>query len=163
MRESIGGAWLFGIVIVFITLFASFLTYSISYTKAFNTKNKIIEFIEHNEGYNRYDGDIAVDINAEGKKEEVMSTVEGKIFDYMSAIGYNYSTEANCDNGDETGQGYCLKKICPYDNNISDVHYKVTTYINLEIPIIGISMRIPISGETRVIYRDIGAVQCSNQ
>ena len=40
MRESIGGAWLFGIVIVFITLFASFLTYSISYTKAFNTKNK---------------------------------------------------------------------------------------------------------------------------
>ena len=46
MRESIGGAWLFGIVIVFIFLFAAFLTYSISYTKAFNIKNEIINYIE---------------------------------------------------------------------------------------------------------------------
>ena len=45
MRESMGGTWLFGIVIVFIALFASFLAYSISYTRAFNVKNEIINYI----------------------------------------------------------------------------------------------------------------------
>ena len=51
MRESIGGAWLFGIVAVFIALFTAFLAYSISYTRAFNTKNEIINIIERKEGY----------------------------------------------------------------------------------------------------------------
>ena len=46
MREAIGGTWLFGIVILFIALFSAFLAYSVSYTKAFNTKNEIINIIE---------------------------------------------------------------------------------------------------------------------
>ena len=45
MRESMGGTWLFGIVIVFIALFASFLAYSISYTRAFNVKNEIVVLV----------------------------------------------------------------------------------------------------------------------
>ena len=59
MRESIGGAWLFGIVIVFIFFFSGFLAYSISYTKAFNVKNNIISFIEEYEGYTVGEGDLA--------------------------------------------------------------------------------------------------------
>ena len=51
MREAIGGTWLFGIVILFIALFSAFLAYSVSYTKAFNTKNEIINIIERNEGF----------------------------------------------------------------------------------------------------------------
>ena len=61
MRESIGGAWLFGIVIVFIALFSAFLTYSVSYTKAFNAKNEIINIIEENEGFTMHT-DTSVDI-----------------------------------------------------------------------------------------------------
>ena len=45
MRESIGGTWLISIVITFIALFAAFLAYAISYTKAFNAKNYIINLI----------------------------------------------------------------------------------------------------------------------
>ena len=45
MREARGGTWLFGIVILFIALFSAFLAYSVSYTKAFNTKNEIINII----------------------------------------------------------------------------------------------------------------------
>ena len=51
MRESMGGAWLFGIVIIFVFLFSGFLAYSISYTKAFNLKNKIVNLIEEFDGY----------------------------------------------------------------------------------------------------------------
>ena len=42
MRDSIGGTWIMGIFIVFIALFASFMAYSISYTRAFRVKNEII-------------------------------------------------------------------------------------------------------------------------
>ena len=42
MKEAMGGTWLTGLVIVFIFLFAGFLAYSISYTKAFRVKNEII-------------------------------------------------------------------------------------------------------------------------
>ena len=51
MRESIGGTWLTGIVITFLALFAGFLAYSISYTKAFRVKDNIIQIIEQNEGF----------------------------------------------------------------------------------------------------------------
>ena len=46
MKEAMGGTWLTGLVIVFIFLFAGFLAYSISYTKAFRVKNEILNLIE---------------------------------------------------------------------------------------------------------------------
>ena len=54
MRESIGGTWLLGFVVLFIVLFSAYLAYSINYTKAFKTKNYIINTIEENEGYTTY-------------------------------------------------------------------------------------------------------------
>ena len=59
MREAIGGTWIMGIVIVFVVLFSSFLAYSISYTKAFNVKNQIINYIEHKEGFTKSSNDVA--------------------------------------------------------------------------------------------------------
>ena len=50
MRESIGGAWLVGIVITFVVLFTSYLALSVNYSKAFKVKNEIISLIEENEG-----------------------------------------------------------------------------------------------------------------
>ena len=51
MKDAIGSTWLTGIVIIFIALFAGFLAYSISYTKAFRVNNEIINIIETNEGF----------------------------------------------------------------------------------------------------------------
>ena len=51
MRESIGGAWLFGIVVVFIVLFTSFLAISVNYSKAFRVKNYVVDTIEKYEGH----------------------------------------------------------------------------------------------------------------
>lgn len=168
MRESIGGAWLFGIVIVFIALFSAFLTYSVSYTKAFNTKNEIINIIEENEGFTMHT-DTSVDIK-NAIDSELEKSTEGKIFRYMKDIGYNYSADIKCEteNGEieMSGQGYCISKICPnfgrVDGTTSNTHYKVTTFIALEIPFIGVTVRIPISGETRTIYHDeTMAINCT--
>ncbi len=40
MKESIGGTWLLGFVLVFIVIFSAYLAVSINYTKAFKVKNK---------------------------------------------------------------------------------------------------------------------------
>ena len=152
MRESIGGTWLFSIVIIFIILFASFLTYSISYTKAFNTKNKIIEIIEQNEGFNTSNG------------ANTGNNTQDKVLNYIKSIGYNYSEKENvrCEANEEPMEGYCIRKICANQSDKdSDVHYKVTTYIVLEIPIIGLKIDIPVSGETRLIKTDIWGMECA--
>ena len=164
MRESIGGAWLFGIVIVFIFFFSGFLAYSISYTKAFNVKNNIISFIEEYEGYTISDGDLASQTD-----EDLKKTVEGKAYKLIRDTGYNYSGSQGiaCDgthNGAPnvtTEGGYCVVKYCPNGVPNSNTHYKITTYIALKLPVINVTVKIPISGETRTIYSDASSYPCT--
>lgn len=159
MRESIGGAWLFGIVVTFIVLFSSFLAYSVSYTKAFNVKNMIIDYIETSEGYTSYTASSDI-YNANLSNDP---TVEGKSFNLIKNVGYNYSLTQNivCEKGYNKPGGYCLVKVCPDGSSVSNVHYKVTTYIALEIPIVSVVVKIPISGETRSIYHDNTGYACT--
>jgi hypothetical protein len=97
-------------------------------------------------------------------------------------MGYNYSiiddsqTHAFCNNRRDDNQGaigclmpggYCVYKICTQkDSNSTSLrnklHYKVTTYIALEIPIINILVRIPISGETKTLYYDASGLSCES-
>ena len=102
MREAIGGTWLFGIVILFIALFASFLAYSISYTRAFNTKNEIINLIERSEGFTSCTrGQTEEDQNGDKgtcdvknmSDEELAAnkSVESQAFYKIKKAGYNYS------------------------------------------------------------------------
>ena len=77
MKDAMGGTWLTGLVIIFIALFAGFLAYSISYTKAFRTKNEIINIIEKNEGFTMSNNSVRLhDLNMEALKQDTSS--EGK-------------------------------------------------------------------------------------
>lgn len=162
MREAIGGTWIMGIVIVFVVLFSSFLAYSISYTKAFNVKNEIINYIEHKEGFTKSANDVKTLSIAALKKEAVDGpesdhNVEAKAYYYILEAGYNkdVTEKVGCPDGEGNSYagGYCIKKICtnPSDGT-SNVYYKVTTYIAVEIPVLQIVVKIPVSGETRTIY-----------
>ncbi len=169
MREAIGGSWLFGIVITFIALFSSFLAYSITYTKAFNTKNEIINLIEQNEGYTVYSkGDIK---NASDDQLKADKSVEASAFLKIKNLGYNYSTTSQIDcstvkSGDESlagkmqSGGFCLTKVCPTGNQAGNTYYKITTFIAIRIPVINVTLKMPISGETRTIYYDNGSYKC---
>ena len=175
MREAIGGTWLFSIVITFVVLFTSFLAYSISYTKAFNLKNEIINLIERNEGYTRISNgkpgytNIVLS-NATNTDLENNGSVEALALLKVRQMGYNYSIiDAHANSGanlcntskNTTGVegcamdgGYCVYKLCTTDAGKTKVHYKITTFIALEIPIINLLVKIPISGETKTLYYD---------
>jgi hypothetical protein len=80
MREAIGGTWLFGIVITFIALFASFLAYSISYTRAFNMKSEILNIIERSEGYTMSEANLETLTQDELEKDE---SADAQIFNLI--------------------------------------------------------------------------------
>ena len=53
MKESIGNAMLFYIIITFVVVLIMFFVGSLSYSKAYKVKNKIVEEIEKEETYNQ--------------------------------------------------------------------------------------------------------------
>ena len=91
MRESIGGGWLFGIVIVFIFMFSGFLAYSVSYTRAFNVKNEIINYIEQSQGYTTSTKDVQKLSEADG----LLDTTEGKTYNLINKSGYDWETNSS--------------------------------------------------------------------
>lgn len=173
MRESIGGTWMFSIVILFIALFSSFLAYSISYTRAFNMKSEILNIIERNEGFSTANEDI---VNMTDLQLEENGSTEALIFLKIKKMGYNYTaaSEINCatvgHNNDDAMHkegGYCLTKFCPNSdksgniNNSNKTYYKVTTFIAIRIPVINVIVKVPVTGETRTLYFDSSDLKCS--
>ncbi len=170
MRESIGGAWLVTIVVLFIVLFSSYLAVSINYTKAFKVKNFIINTIEQHEGFDKYN--VIKDSNTATESElKADTSTQGAILAYLKSTGY-YTSELSgetamrrrCNSDSENNVdsyydgGYCVKKIC----TSMGTYYKVTTFIKFQVPIIQSSILIDISGETKPIFFDASQVSCYN-
>lgn len=156
MKESMAGTWIFGIVALFIVLFSSFIAYSISYTKAFKTKNEILNYIEQNEGFTKaedVDEKIPIDRLTTEQMEKSTAT-DVKAYLLIMSMGYNSST-VSCDQyGDYQYGGYCVAKICDLDSNgnVRRVVYKVTTFIKINIPVVNLNLKLPIMGETKALY-----------
>lgn len=159
MREAMGGTWLFGIVALFIVLFSGFMAYSISYTKAFKTKNEILNYIEQAEGFttSAVIDNIPVD-RLTAEQLENSNAVDAKVYKLIRDYGYNSSVRSCDEYGDYQYGGYCIKKECL--NDLDDMYsspkvvYKVTTFISLNIPVINVTIKLPITGETKTMYYD---------
>ena len=142
MRESIGGAWILGIVMTFIVMFASFLAISINYSKAFKVKNNIVDLIEKNEGMSE-------------------RTAED-IYQYLQTQGYILKDE--CDSGyvgfdmtskatDQNKSLYCVKRNkITSETGLEKSYYSVEVFFRLDLPIVGDLMTFSVSGETMSIY-----------
>lgn len=145
MREAIGTSYIVNFIVVFFALFILIFVGTLSYTKAFKVKNKIIDIIEN------YDGDI------EGPSG-LSSTVEDKINSKLSEIGYRISNQNTCetDGRFDDADAVLTKKsstyrYCIYKFNTSrGSYYGVVSYIYFEVPIIGSKMEFPVYGETKI-------------
>lgn len=143
MREAIGSSLLFNLVIMIVIVMIAFLVGSLSYSKAFKVKNRIINIIEKHDGY---DGNAVTEINSELKE-----------------MGYRVNNEKNCP--DKTNEGFKLVpnsssyEYCVYvayttidsENVEKNPYYKVITYMYFDIPVIGGLLHFPVSGETEII------------
>lgn len=139
MRESIGGGLLFNLVITFVIIMIGVFVASLAYSKAYKAKNKIIDILE--------------DYGAETDTPPI-----AEINNVLGDLGYNENNGRTCSptkggtiypiNVSEKAYDYCIEKI----KTKSGYYYRVSTYMHLDIPIVGRIFSTAITGETKNIY-----------
>lgn len=157
MKESIGNALLFYIIITFVIVLIAFFVGSLSYSKAFKVKNRIIETIEKEEGFTT---------DAKGEIDDwLKGGDEGK-----AGIGYRVNTNGGNANSSNCGAvdggtllnaasnyQYCVYELTSCNKNADKsrcgTYYRVTTYMFFDVPVIGDLIKIPVSGETKTFIK----------
>lgn len=158
MKEAIGGTWIYGIVLVFIVVFATFVSVSTNYSRCFRIKDEIVLVIEHYKGVN----------------DQSVEAIEK----YLNGIAYHSTGECPDDGGDwkglnlkgdvQNGYGagkpnYCVQKheLVKRTSNttVADgpighperAYYSVAVFFKLDWPILRTLFTITITGETSVV------------
>ena len=157
MKEAIGGAWLFTLVIVMIALFTTFVCVSTNYSRTYNVKDEIISIIESRKGINTR---TIEDINA--KLRQVGYASNG---DCPSDSGCWYGFSRNSSRNVASyaaGVNYCIR-IFPVtsqrDDGVSSAaighpasnYYGVMVFFQLDLPVIREIFHLRIEGETSII------------
>lgn len=141
MKEAIANVGVFNIMIVFVVVLLTLFVGSLGYIKAYKVKDYIINEIETDEGWD--------------------DLTEKKVDDFLIDVGYQSDFEINCPSFDggkaiktNSSYKYCVYKFDLDEDNSSNktgVYYKVIAYIKYDFPIIGQMVKIPVSGETRLL------------
>lgn len=141
MKESIGSTASLNIILAFLAIVFAFLAAALSYYKAYKINNIITNTIVKYEGYNDYAIDeINLKLNSLGYQQFNLNCPANKDYD-----GNEYLL---VDSGNV--QGVC---IYFYNNtNTKQYNYVVTTYMTVNIPIVGEFFRIPVNTSTEDIF-----------
>lgn len=147
MRESINGAWLLGIMMVFICIFIAYVSIQINYSKAYKVKTNMVTIIE------QYDG--------------VNPTSIMKMQENMMGNGYESNARCSTDKGgfvgintrehsntNPSGWGVCVyREYRPHtDFSEEKYYYTVETFFGFDLPMLGDLYTFRVSGETNAIY-----------
>lgn len=149
MKESIGGAWILGIVVVFIVLFTGYLALSVNYSKAFKVKNKIISLIEQNEGLSDDTQEqISKYLNSVGYFVYGNCVVEDDVdFTNTNKVVTGYEKQSNTNK-----YKYCVSTRESNDSVLEQKYYRVTVFFKFDIPILDSVFTFPVTGETKAVY-----------
>lgn len=140
MREGIGLTYTLNFIIIFIVITFAFLFGIMSYYKAFKVNSRISNAIENHEGYNSLSID---EIN------KVLNTI-GYTKGSVNCPTRNYKKK---DYNSISSNDYAM---CVYKypvNSSGYFRYGIVTYINIDIPIIGKTLKLPVYTETEKIYK----------
>lgn len=140
MRESIGSTFLYNIIFIFIIIVFGLITATLNYYKGYKINTRILQIIQKDSGYN--------------------STSKKEIDRILGGIGYTVdpNSQGNCPERDgkkaitstSAGAGdsdymYCVYYYPDEGNSGSRQYYTygVTTYIYIDLPIVG-NFKIPV-------------------
>ena len=137
MKQGIGFSATINIIAIFIVVTFAFLAATLSYYKAYKINNAISSSIEKYEGYNSL-----------AKKE--ISTKLGSLGYRQGSTNCKNTKVGNVDTTNDTGYDYCIKYIERTDNNY--YKYEITTYLNIDIPLGNLFLKIPVKSTTEKIY-----------
>lgn len=175
MKNSISNIWLLGIIIVFILIFAAYITITINYTQSFKYKNEVLNIIEKHHGMTSSAGTSVDSVVSSG-------TVTGNVGALQTITlylrGNSYTAMGNCpDDGNKwygvtelswdgahadakveaANQGtkyyYCFSKYGTGKiSRYSSIYYKVRLFYKFEFPVLSEFLSIKVEGMTDEIY-----------
>lgn len=158
MKGAIGNALILNMVITFIIIFYLLLIGSMAYSKAYKTKNYLLNQVEQYETRGKKVSNSVID---EWDKEvnEYLGKIGYPINTDSSAIGANVSCPEKNDYIVKISSSYGRYDYCIYakfhdigttNTTISTrYNYLVLVYMKFDIPVIGQFIKIPITGETK--------------
>lgn len=153
MRDAIGNTFIINLLMVFIGVMSALLVGSVSYSKAFKVKNRIIYTIEKYGGWNVEADDYNV--------------VQAEIEANLKVIGYPLVVSnpfvGGCPNkagakivyGGHSNGGAARNTYhyCVYEyQSDKGRYYGVTTFMHFDIPLIGNYLEFPVTGKTKALY-----------
>lgn len=153
MKEAVGGVSLFNIVIVFVLLFAGYISLSINYSKAYNVKNEIINIIKNQGG---------VCTSATPNSSDNCYNFSEQISDYFKEA--NYRSTGTCESGwvgynregliDYNNSAFCVKAVRANTNSElpNALYYQIEVFYQLDLPIFSDVFEFEIYGETGRVY-----------
>ena len=157
MRQAIGGAWLYGIVIVFMMFMIAYVSATLNYSRAYKTKTQVVNIIEEYQGV-------------------TTSSTVPKINQILQANGYTSARLCSevLDNGvryvgiynttmvkrtagvvsGEKPMHVCVTRSAYKASKAlyTDYFYDVTMFFKFNIPIFGDIFTFSVKGETNSIY-----------
>ena len=141
MRQTIGGTWILGLVILFILLFVGFIVLTLNYSKSVKVKNEVISIIEKYEGLN----DFSIEL-VNNYLESSGYAVRGGCEEASGVYGArDLNTSELEDARNNTDYYYCVKK---YNGANTSKYYQVSIFYKFNLPIIGDTSSFVIKGTT---------------
>lgn len=151
MREAIGNTFIVNLLLVFLGVMSALLIGSISYSKAYKVKNRIIYTIEKYGGWNVVSPTTGTNL--------VQAEIESSLKDIGYSLALANSVLGGCPNrnGASLVYGGVTSKTtyhyCVYEyTNEKGIYYGVTTFMHFDIPLIGNYIEFPVYGETKSLY-----------
>lgn len=156
MREAVGSAFLVNLILIFIGVISALVIGSISYSKAYKVKDRIIYIIEKYDGFTD-----AAQAEIDTALRDIGYPIRSGDFSncetiYKRKAGNSYGEGANKGgtlvhgNSVTSSYDYCVYEYS-YETGIG-TYYGVTSFMRFDIPLIGGLLTFPVSGETSVIY-----------
>lgn len=105
MKESIADVWLLGLIIVFILIFACYITITINYTASFKLKNEVLSIIERHKGMTDRGPNCSIPSNLDGKGGNVCGDLGAYQTANLYLRGNAYTAKGNCPNDGDTWYG----------------------------------------------------------
>ena len=150
MKTAIGGAWMLGLVMVFMLIFVAYLAVSLNYSRAFQLNSAVISILERQEGHCGTAMDIIpAFLEDHGYGLRVASCgIHGTGFPNDGVPGYLYCLQGPFPvrNYDEHGREIIVAHPIPTG------YYRLTLFFRFDLPIIGQIFTFPVTSRTRPIH-----------
>lgn len=158
MKESIGGTYIFIIVVTLVLLFSAIMSLTMNRSNAFAVKDRIISIIE-DYGYFEMNSQVS-------KNNEVLNAIVDSLKDSQyrqSGICPDYNSDSDkikmtAYNRDGTiatsdnAASFCITRVdATLPGGVPAYYYEVTFFYNLDIPLLKEVFNFKVKGQTKAL------------